>query len=71
VTVPPAGKLTGAVLLMLKRGTVLVATVQLEHDPALLVTVLLIDVTLSLNVPTVTVNDFVSVAPAATVTLCV
>ena len=68
---PPAGKLPGAVLLMLKRGTVLVATVQLEHDPALLVTVLLIDVTLSVSEPTVTVNDFVPVTPAATVTLCV
>jgi hypothetical protein len=56
---------------MLKRGTVLVATVQLEHDPALLVTVLLIDVTLSVSEPTVTVNDFVPVTPAATVTLCV
>jgi hypothetical protein len=39
--------------------------------PALLVTVLPIDVTPSVSVPTVTVNDFVAVAPAATVTLCV
>jgi len=69
--VPPAGRLAGAVFDNDNRATVFVVTVQLEHVPALLVTVLPIDVTPSASVPTVTVNDFVSVAPAATVTLCV
>jgi hypothetical protein len=41
---------------MLSRGTVFVVTVQLEHVPVPLVTVLPIDATPSVSVPTVTVK---------------
>jgi hypothetical protein len=56
---------------MLSRGTVFVVTVQLEHVPVPLVTVLPIDATPSVSVPTVTVNDFVEEVFAPTATLCV
>ena len=48
-----------------------VVTEQLLQDPELLATVLAMLKAPSPNVPTVTVNVFVTVAPAATVTSCV
>ena len=71
VPVPPAGRLAGADLLIAKRGAVAVVTVQLAQLPALVETVFAIDATPSDSADTVTVNVFVTVAPAPTVTSCV
>jgi hypothetical protein len=68
---PPAAKLAGGVLLIDRRGTVAVVTVQLEQVPLLVVTLLTMLATLSVSVLTVTVNVFVTVVLALTVTDCV
>jgi hypothetical protein len=72
VAVPPANiaaEDAGGVFEMERRGTVFVVTVQLAQDPELLVTEFDIVSTPSIKLPTVTVKDFVSDAPAATVTV--
>ena len=69
--VPPRGRLIGAVFDTESRGTVFLVTVQSAHEPVLLATVLLTEVTPSASDPTVTTNDLVTETPAPMITSCV